>query len=798
MVNDNITDPFIGLGVMPACSSLFRDMTGIRFEHPEWIAENCTACGKCYTVCPDTAIPGLVNEVGQVFDTVVKRLRKHGENVELLPKATRVMERHLRGLLNAAQETDPVEAMLGQAIETTIAEAEDADRERLTQEFDLFRKELNGFQFALSRPYYTLPEKDQPGGGGLISITVNPYTCKGCMECVAVCDDDALRPLTQTDESVKTLRDQWDFWLDLPTTPQKYIRVDDIEEGIGALETILLDKANYMSFASGDGACLGCAEKTVMHLFIATIEALMQPRVKKQLARLDDLIARLEKHIQLKLIEEINVGDAGMMDSIVKDIGDGDVTLAGIAGRMESLTGGKPIDQEWLSRMTRLMSQLKQLRWKYTDGITGRGRSNLGMINSTGCTSVWGSTYPFNPYPFPWTNHLFQDSASMAMGIFEGHMTKMAEGFKAVRMAELELAGSYNAAEHDEFFTYFNWHGFTDDEWELCPPVVAVGGDGAMYDIGFQNLSRLMASGKPVKVLVVDTQVYSNTGGQACTSGFIGQISDMAQYGKAIQGKQEPRKEIGLVGMAHRTTYVMQSTISHPSHMIEGFIRGLKARRPALFNLYTSCQPEHGIGDDMSAQQAKLAVESRAYPLFRYDPDAGKKLDECFDLEGNPAPDADWPTYTLKYEQAGSEKEMELPMTFADFAITEVRFRKHFRLAPQDTWNDDMVPLAEFLDLDDDDREGKYPFIWSVDKKRHLTRLLVAKPIVESCEDRRDFWTMLRSLAGMDKPVISRDQIAGEVRREIAGKITSRLMQLAGTGDEKGIDKLIRRGEKSN
>ena len=156
-------------------------------------------------------------------------------------------------------------------------------------------------------------------------------------------------------------------------------------------------------------------------------------------------------------------------------------------------------------------------------------------------------------------------------------------------------------AEHDEFLTYFNWQQFTDEEWELCPPVVAVGGDGAMYDIGFQNLSRVMASGKPIKVLVVDTQVYSNTGGQACTSGFIGQVSDMAQYGKAIKGKQEPRKEIGLIGMAHRTTYVMQSTIAHPSHMIEGFIQGLKARRPALFNLYTSCQPEHGIGDDMSS-----------------------------------------------------------------------------------------------------------------------------------------------------------------------------------------------------
>ncbi|MHC4428567.1 MAG: 2-oxoacid:acceptor oxidoreductase family protein, partial [Planctomycetota bacterium] len=504
MVNDNITDPFIGLGVMPATSALFRDMTGIRFEHPEWIADNCTACGKCYTVCPDTAIPGLVNEVGQILDTVVKRVRKNGNGIEHLPKAVRVMERHLRPLLNAAEETDSVERMLEEAIDKTIEESAASDREQLTGELDLFRKELNGFQFALSRPYYTLPEKDQPGGGGLISITVNPYTCKGCMECVTVCDDDALRPVTQTEASVQTLRDQWDFWLDLPTTPQKYIRVDDIEEGIGALETILLDKANYLAFTSGEGACLGCAEKTVIHLFIATIEALMQPRVAKHVARLDELIQKLEKHIQLKLVEEINVGDPGMMDRIVKDIGDGDVTLAGIAERMESLTGGQPIDQEWLNRMTQLMSKLKELRWKYAEGTTGRGRSSMGMLNATGCTSVWGSTYPFNPYPFPWANHLFQDPASMAMGVFEGHMAKMAEGFKALRMAELELSGTYDPAEHDEFFTYFDWHKFTDEEWELCPPVVAVGGDGAMYDIGFQNLSRAMASGKPIKVLVVD------------------------------------------------------------------------------------------------------------------------------------------------------------------------------------------------------------------------------------------------------------------------------------------------------
>ena len=782
MGSDNITDPFIGLGVMPAVSSLFRDMTGIRFEHPEWISENCTACGKCYTVCPDTAIPGLVNEVGQVLDTVVKRVKKNGNEVEHLPRAVRQLERHLRAGMNGAEETASVLGLIEDAIDVTVAESDESIREPLKREFADFRDELDGFQFALSRPYYTLPEKKQAGGGGLLSITVDPYTCKGCMECVKVCDDDALRPVTQTPETIKQLREHWDFWLDLPNTPKQYIRIDDLEERIGALETLLLDKDNYLSFASGDGACLGCSEKTVMHLFVATVEALMQPRIKAQVAKLDGLITKLKQKVQANLVGEIDLSDTKEIAKVIEGIGDQDVTLAGIADRIERDRGSQPIDPAWLKRMTGLIGQLEKLKWRYTDGTTGQGRSRMGMVNATGCTSVWGSTYPYNPYPFPWANHLFQDTPSLAMGVFEGHMAKMAEGFKAIRLAELELADEYRPSEHDEFFTYFNWQQFSDEEFHLCPPVVAVGGDGAMYDIGFQNLSRLMMSGKPVKVLVVDTQVYSNTGGQACTSGFLGQVSDMAQFGKANKGKEEIRKEIGLVGMAHRTTYVLQGTIAHSSHMIEGFIEGLMARRPALFNLYTSCQPEHGIGDDMGEHQAKLAVESRAYPLFRYDPDQGTTPEECFDLSGNPAPDDIWPTYALHYRDGAREKTMDLPMTFADFAITETRFRKHFRTAPPDTWNEKMVPLHEFLELDADEREDRFPFIWTVDRKQHLSRLLVDESMVRSCEDRRDFWKMLRALAGADRTEPSVSEIEERVRREVIGKIAGGLAAMADGG----------------
>ncbi|MDH4072685.1 MAG: thiamine pyrophosphate-dependent enzyme, partial [Gammaproteobacteria bacterium] len=768
-------DPFMSMSLMPAVSSHFRDMTSIRFEHPDFIPENCTGCGDCYTVCPDTAIPGLVNEVGQVLDTVVARMKKAGRSAEHLPRAVRQMEMKLKKLLAAAEESDSVDAIFEEAINATIADS--GDKEALEAEFADFRAELGDFRFAICRPYFTLPEKKQAGAGGLLSITVNPYTCKGCMECVEVCNDDALRPVTQTKNSIASLRKNWEFWLDLPTTPQKYIRVENLEEGIGALETILLDKNAYLPFASGDGACLGCSEKTAVHLFVATVESLMQPRVQKHLARIDELVAKLKKHAQMQLVGEIDLGDADDMAAVLGS-SDGELTLAKIAGAIEMSHEAQPVDRDWLRHVTDLIRKLSDLKWCYENGTTGKGRSSMGIINATGCTSVWGSTYPFNPYPFPWANHLFQDTASMAMGVFEGHMAKMAEGFRTIRQAEALLAGKYDPAGDDEL-RYFDWQDFTDEEFHLCPPVVAIGGDGAMYDIGFQNLSRAMISGKPVKVLVVDTQVYSNTGGQACTSGFYGQISDMAQFGKAIKGKEEVRKEIGLIAMAHRTTYFMQSTIANANHLIEGFVQGLMSRRPALFNIYTSCQPEHGIGDDMGHHQAKLAVESRAYPLYRYDPDRGNTIAECLDIDGNPAIDRDWPVTKVNYVERGKQKEMEIPTTFVDFAVTETRFRKHFRKVPRDAWHEDMMLVSDYLDLDPDDREGKVPYVWALDAKQELSRLLVAETMVKSAAERRDFWVMLRALAAVEDTAEAVDvQLESRIRQEVVQKIASGLMGL--------------------
>ena len=256
------------------------------------------------------------------------------------------------------------------------------------------------------------------------------------------------------------------------------------------------------------------------------------------------------------------------------------------------------------------------------------GAENIGIVASTGCNTVYGSTYPFNPYLVPWTNSLFENGPADAIGI-------------RLRWDQL---------------------GWQDKQlWVM-------GGDGAMLDIGLQSLSRLLASGLNVKVIVLDTQVYSNTGGQASTATYTGQETKMSQYGKHIAGRQEIRKEIGRIAMMHPNTYVAQTVAAIPNHFYKSILEAAEFDGPAVVNTYTTCQPEHGVGDDMSRRQSKLAVESRAFPVFIYDPRQGDTIRQRLSLQGNPAQKEDWYTVPKTGET----------IDFITFARTEGRFAKQF------------------------------------------------------------------------------------------------------------------------
>jgi pyruvate-ferredoxin/flavodoxin oxidoreductase len=627
--------------------------------------------------------------------------------------------------------TTPFLELLRAAYTETVKNLElPADkRQALDVEFERVCEVLADVPLAKTAPFFDVPEKKKEGSGGLLSICINPNACKGCNLCVEVCPEGALRTVEQDEKTVESLRRGWEFWQRLPDTPDRFLQIHDLHKGIGVLHTLFLKKKNYRAMVGGDGACMGCGEKTGVHLVVSTITAAMQPHVAKFVQRIDDLIEKLDTKSRLTLAADVDLDKVARYDHA-------EISLEG-KGRQR------------LSRLMELRKKLVDLSWRYKSGPSGQGRAALGMTNATGCSSVWGSTYPYNPYPFPWVNHLFQDAPSIAIGIFEGHMRKMADAFAAVRKAELELKDTYDPAIHDEFFSLFDWRNFTDEEFLLCPPIVAMGGDGAMYDIGFQNLSRLMASGMPLRVVVLDTQVYSNTGGQACTSGLFGQVSDMAAYGRSQHGKIEERKELALIAMAHRTSFVLQSSQAAPVHLMGGVLRGLASRRPAIFNIYAPCQTEHGIADNASETAARLAVESRAYPFMLYDPDAGSTLAERLDLEGNPVIEEDWPTYELTYQgDEGNEQQMVLPMTIADWAATEKRFAKHFVPAEKADTEVELIPYHEYLEMTQQEQQDKRPFIYTLESDKRLKRLLVSDEIVQLGRERLGLWSQLREMSG--------------------------------------------------
>jgi pyruvate-ferredoxin/flavodoxin oxidoreductase len=718
---DGIADPFAAVSVIPAATGVVRDMSGVRMEVPTYLAEKCTGCGSCWVQCPDSAIPALVNRVSDVLAAAIETAA-HGQALAHVRRIVPALVAETQAQLDAAPTALFHEAVSAAypLVRATLDWSE-ADRQALDDEFVAVRAVVAELPVARTKPFWFVPEKSTKGTGGLLSLTINPESCKGCNLCVEVCPEGALVTTKQDAPTLARMRRQHAYWQQLPDTDDRYIKVSDLEQGKGVLTSLLLKKATYRSMVGGDGACMGCGEKTAVHLVVSTIEAMMRPRVEAYVARLVSLIAALET-------------------------------------------------REEAPEVTRTLAALRDLHWRYTAGPSGKGRASLAMANSTGCSSVWGSTYPYNPYPFPWVNHLFQDSPSIAIGVFEAHMRKMADGFLAVRRAQALADGTYEAEAFEPTLAAFDWKQFDDDEFAMCPPIISMGGDGAMLDIGFQNLSRLLASGKPIRVVVLDTQVYSNTGGQSCTSAFTGQVADMAAFGAAQHGKTEARKELALIAIAHRGVYVHQTSQAVPSHLIAGVLRGFQKRRPVLINIYTPCPVEHGLADNMAQHAARLALESRAFPFLTYDPDAGPSLADCLSLTGNPSVKTAWPQYTLRYvDEAGMEQAMELPLTTADWAATEGRFRKHFREVT--AVGDGQLPLHEYLLRAPTERVGTMPFIYVAAADRTLHRLSVSAEMVRLAEERQQFWNELRQLAGLEVAETVRARITEPLAKEYVARV---------------------------
>lgn len=762
---DQPASPLSAVGVMASASGSTSSKYGSRRETPKYYAENCTQCMECITSCPDTALPNTAQDLQTILETSVSNYVTDANQRKLILDTIPSIDDAIRETMMANAKKKS-----GQSVRELVMElirGNDQISETSALELDSVIKILPLAYVKVPAVFMSLERKEK-GAGGIFSIFVSDL-CKGCGLCVEECGDhNALRMVPDTEEYNAEILSATEFLKLLPDTDQKYLGLykDDTPEESrpAAWRNHMMVGKNYDALVSGDGACAGCGEKPVLHSLASVTEAYMRPVYHKKANRILEKVATLKSEGLAILDKLANENEAAfatwkrMVAHVVMGLG-GDSETDTISRLKEY---GEISNQVAIDAICTVLEQ-EAFNHKSLQAIDGRlanGMSVMAMGAHTGCNTVYGSTPPNNPHPYPWMNSLFQDGATISWMMGESFMQDNARrSIIPERLIDHLLDG--DAVDNETYFNYTHFSDalMTDLEIKELPKVWCVGGDGAMGDIGYQNVSKVILQNRPnVKLLMLDTQVYSNTGGQnsdhsPMTGGF-----DMNQIGVASQGKLSEMKNIAESFLnGHGSPYVAQVSMADSAKLFNSLLEGLKYRGVAYFQAYTTCQPEHGVADNMATNQATLARESRCLPEFVFDPQLGETYQEALSIKGNKNPDLDW--WKAKY----SETKQPYQFTTAHWCATEARFRQHIKKASAEEI-EDMVLLDDLLIrvtqndivqrryLNPKHRAyipdfGSY-VIFDAGNGKHIPMKLSRQMVLFNVE-RRKAWRMLQSRAGI-------------------------------------------------
>jgi pyruvate-ferredoxin/flavodoxin oxidoreductase len=281
------------------------------------------------------------------------------------------------------------------------------------------------------------------------------------------------------------------------------------------------------------------------------------------------------------------------------------------------------------------------------------------VANATGCSSIYGGNLPTTPWTFnkegrgpAWSNSLFEDNAEFGFG-FRLTIDKQTEQAREMltkldgSLGEKLIKDILSADQSDEAGIYEQRQrvrvlkdklsGMKSQDAKFLisladflvkKSVWIMGGDGWAYDIGYGGLDHVLASSRDVNVLVLDTEVYSNTGGQMSKATPLGGVAKFAAAGKPI-----PKKDLALQAISYGYVYVARVAMGASDvQTVKAFIEAEKYKGPSLIIAYSHCIA-HGINMKYGLTQQKLAVDSGYWPLIRFNPDLAAKGENPFRLD---------------------------------------------------------------------------------------------------------------------------------------------------------------------
>jgi pyruvate-ferredoxin/flavodoxin oxidoreductase len=797
--------PLAAMGVIAAATGDTASKYVARRETPLFIPENCTQCMECISVCPDTALPNTAQDLSTLLRTAVSYyVADSADRTKLLAALPQIEK--------LARERMVAETKSGTPLPTILREVTDGvdgfSAQSKQQFFDILSKVPMAYQKVTA--IFSSPERKAPGTGGIFSIFVSDL-CKGCAACVTACGDhQALRMVPETEE-VNAKHTSGTGFLDLlPDTTQKFLGLysaaNPADSKTATLRNMLMVRSTYDALVAGDGACAGCGEKSVLRSIAAVTEAYMRPVFHAKSDRFLAKAGELEKVgvARLAKLQATSPAEYALLRQAIAHL------ILGLGGEDEKDTrariaayeaaNGLLTDAQLVEAIAAVLltEAFNHKNLQAVDGRLANGMSVMAMSAHTGCNTVYGSTAPNNPHPYPWMNSLFQDGVTVGWLMGESFIVDHARrSVIPERLADILLTreagtegdgassekGSSDVIDAEQYYhlTHFTDALMTDQEIVELPKVWAIGGDGGMGDIGYQNMSKVMLQNRPnVKVLMLDTQVYSNTGGQNSDSTPMLGGGDMNTYGAATQGKNTEKKTVAETFLAgHGSPFVAQVSMANAPKLYRAILDGLEYRGTLFIQAFTTCQPEHGVADDMALFQAQRVRDSRGVPEFVFNPRLGETYQEALDIKGNPSIDLDW--YETKNKLTGETSHY----TVAHWCTTEARFRNHLKkIKPEAAAS--LIPLDNMLvRITQQDvvyrrylTPGHRAFIpdfgtyITVEEAGKTTYYAISRQLVMFCVERRKAWRMLQSKAG----IVNKEYAA---QRDLLAEVDSGNLPLA-------------------
>jgi pyruvate-ferredoxin/flavodoxin oxidoreductase len=781
---------YASLGVMAAGSGDTASKYVARRETPLYIPENCTQCMECIAVCPDTALPNCSQDLETILRTAVTNYvsdsSERQKMLSLLPEIS-TRTRDLMRSAVAAKDAPPPQQYIRQVTHDVNGFSPQAKEEF----FSIIDKVPMAYQKA--NAIFATPEKKSPGSGGIFSIFVSDL-CKGCAACVTACGEHQALRMVQETEEVNAEHESGTAFLNLlPDTSQKYLGLYNDERPqdskTATLRNMLMVRKNYDALVSGDGACAGCGEKSILRSVAAVTEAYMRPLFHAKADRFRRKADELEKVGEQKLAE-MKARSQEEYDLFRQAVAH---LLMGLGGEDDNDTKkriaahGPLSDQDIVGAITSVLRHEAFIHknLQAIDGRAANGMSVMAMAAHTGCNTVYGSTPPNNPHPYPWMNSLFQDG--ITVGWLLGESFIVDHGRRSVipeRLLDALMQRETDVINPREYYEYVHFTDatMTDQEILEMPKVWVVGGDGGMGDIGYQNMSKVILQNRPnVKAVMLDTQVYSNTGGQNSDSTPMLGGNDMNVFGAATQGKNVEKKTVAETFLAgHGSPFVAQVSIANAPKLYRAILDGVEYRGTAFLQCFTTCQPEHGVADDMALTQAQRVRDSRGAPEFVFNPRLGETYQEALDLKGNPTLDMDW------YETKFKGTNQTYRYTVAHWCATEARFRNHLKKIKKDDVAK-LIPLENMLVriTQQDVVYRRYlvsshrsyvpdfgVYITVQGSNGDVEYRTLSRQLVLFCVERRKAWRMLQSKAGIEnreykaQRSLLNDVDAGTIARE--------------------------------